>query len=432
MRNFKATLLLGGITSALVFVLTLGGWLTPLDAAWKGLLHVTPNDPMATDMFQGIMIFFFAFATIGVGITVHRRQARLLLLFLTAFLLVSGSLVLALYHIFLNPIPAEIVLFLGYGMVLIFIRTPSGARQPLLRQLFGERLPRPAFKKLVDGKMSLEFLGELHHGSILICSLNNQGELMESLSPQAYVEMTNLYLQTASDFLVDVGGYLDECSGEGISVVFGIPFPVEGPMNHGEKATRAALDLAIRLDELNRNCDARWQKRLDFRIGIHSGEMIAAIYGGTRLSHYSVSGPVVDFARYLCAACTNYGSRILVGPSTYEMAEATVEFRPIDLLQRKGVRRRVELYEALAPKHTLSAERERSRDFFWKGVIFFRAQEWDKAVAAFTAARILGISDKGLDLYLERIDRAHRGMDQLSPEQAILTEALPLVSNGSS
>jgi len=93
-------------------------------------------------------------------------------------------------------------------------------------------------------------------------------------------------------------------------------------------------------------------------------------------------------------------------------------------LQRKGLRRRVELYEALAPKQALSAERERSRNLFWRGVIFFREQEWEKAVEAFTAARILGIPDKALDLYLERIDRARRNVDELSPEQVILTEAL--------
>jgi len=424
MRNFKATLLLGVMTSALVFILAIGGWFIPLDMLWKEIIRSPVNVTIISEMLQAIVVLFVAFSAIWVGIAVYRPRERFLLLFLTAFLLVSGSLVLALYHFFLSPFSAEAALFLGYGMVLIFIRTPSGSRQSTLRTLLGRRLYRPSFQKLVNGQKSLGFLGELHHGSILVCSLNNHGELMESLSPEAYVEMTNLYLQTASDFLVDVGGYLDECSGESIRVVFGIPLSVDGAMNHAEKATRAALDLVTRLDELNRSCDARWQKRLDFRIGIHSGEMIAAIYGSTRFSHYSVAGPVVDFARYLCAACMNYGTRILVGPNTYEMAEKTVEFRPIDLLQRKGVRRRVELYEALAPKHTLSAERERSRDLFWKGVIFFRAREWNKAVEAFTAARISGLSDKVLDLYLERIDRAHRGVDDLSPEQVILTETL--------
>ena len=398
--------------------------MAPMEEVWKAMMHFIPGRAEASELAQGVVVFFFAFAAVRIGLEVNTRRERFLLVLFTAVLMVSGSLVLALYHFFWNPFPAELALGLSYLMVIVFLRTASGSRQPELRRLFGQRLHRQIVKRLVDGEMSLKFLGELKNGSILVCALNNHGELMESLSPEAYVEMTNLYLKVASDFLVDVGGYLEECSGESIRVVFGAPLPLEGAMNHGAKAIRAALDLSKRLDELNRECDARWQQRLDFRIGIHSGEMIAAIYGGTRLSQYSVAGPVVEFARYLCAACMNYGCRILVGPHTYEMAEATAEFRPIDLLQRQGIRRRVELYEVLASKNTLSMERERSRDLFWQGVIFFRAKEWDKAVAAFTSARIFGIPDVVLDLYLERVDRARRGDHQLTPEQSILTESL--------
>jgi adenylate cyclase len=217
---------------------------------------------------------------------------------------------------------------------------------------------------------------------------------METLSPSDYVALMNLYLRTASDFLVDVGGYLDECSGESLRVIFGVPLPVDGTSNHASKAARASLDLVSRLEELNRACDSLWQKRLDFRIGLNSGGMIAAAYGGARMGRYSVSGPVVEFAHHLSAACAQYGCRILSGPTTYELASDKLEGRPIDLLQRAGSRRRVELYEFLAAKNSLSPERERSRDHFWKGVIFFRERKWEEAIRAFSSARIPGIPDR--------------------------------------
>jgi hypothetical protein len=186
----------------------------------------------------------------------------------------------------------------------------------------------------------------------------------------------------------------------------------------------ASIDLVARLEELNRECDSRWQKRLDFRVGVNSGTMIAAAYGGARVGRYSVSGPVVDFARHLSAACAQYGCRILAGPLSYEMATASVEGRPIDLLQRAGSRRRVELYEFLAPKDSLSPERERSRDQFWKGVILFRERKWEESINALSSARIPGIPDKALDYYLERVERARRGDDEPTPEQALLAEAV--------
>jgi hypothetical protein len=103
---------------------------------------------------------------------------------------------------------------------------------------------------------------------------------------------------------------------------------------------------------------------------------------------------------------------------------ATVEGRPIDLLQRAGSRRRVELFEFIALKNSLSAERERSRDLYWKGVIHFRERKWEEAIRAFSSARIAGIPDKVLDHYLERVERARRGEDEPTPEQAILAESV--------
>jgi len=194
------------------------------------------------------------------------------------------------------------------------------------------------------------FPGELYEATVLVCTVHNHVDLMEALTPSDYVAMTNLYLRTASDFLVDVWGYLDECSGESIRVVFGVPLPVEGAPNHAAKAARAAIDLVSRLEELNRECDRVWQKRLDFRIGLNSGQMVAGAFGGARVGRFSVSGPVVEFARHLSAACAQYGCRILTGPLSFEMSSDSVEARPIDLLQRAGSRRRVELYEFLAQR----------------------------------------------------------------------------------
>ena len=345
-------------------------------------------------------------------------------LLIALFLAVCASLSALPNGLFFDPAPVILALLISVTALWLFRQTRSGAREPALRRLFGQRLRPGIFRRLVEGELPVAFPGELHEASVLVCTVHNHVDLMEVLDPADYVAIMNLYLRTASDFLVDVGGYLDECSGESIRVVFGVPLPVEGAPNHAAKAARAAIDLVTRLEELNRECDRTWQKRLDFRIGLNSGQMVAGAFGGARVGRYSVSGPVVEFARHLSAACAQYGCRILAGPLGFEMASGAVEARPIDLLLRAGSRRRVELYEFLAPKDSLSPERERSRDQFWKGVIFFRERKWEEAIKSFASARIPGIPDKVLDHYLERVERARRGEDEPTPEQAILAEAV--------
>jgi class 3 adenylate cyclase len=422
MRLLKSFLILLLITATVVVLLHLVGSFVGAGIVWQNLIHAAALQPCAS-MLPLTLALFLIPASLWIGLGSSLRE--MLLLALASFLLLlGGSLVASLYNTYLNPVPGITAILLSVIAITIFRRTEAGSREPVLRRLFGQRLGPKIFRQLVEGELSVDFPGEMHEASVLVCSVHNHVELMEVLKPEDYVALMNLYLRTASDFLVDIGAYLDECSGESIRVVFGVPLPSSGVHNHAAKAARAAIDLVSRLEELNRECDNRWQQRLDFRIGVNSGPMIAAAYGGARLGRYSVSGPVVDFTRHLSAACAQYGCRILSGPLSYEMASETVEGRPIDLLQRAGSRRRVELYEFLAPKNSLSPERERSRDQFWKGVILFRERKWEEAINAFASARIPGIPDRVLDYYLERVERARRGGDELTPEQALLAEAV--------
>ena len=422
MRQIKTFRVLSVVALAVLTLVLSTGALASVALLWKNFIHATAL-PSSSRAFPIVIAVILLPGLVWVALRSTLREASLIAV-TAGLLLLGASLVATLYGTHLDPIPGVLALILAISAVLIFRQTLEGSREAILRRLFGQRLRPAIFGSLVDGQLPVDFPGELHEASVIVCTIHNHVELMEVLRPADYVALMNLYLRTASDFLVDVGGYLDECSGESIRVVFGAPLPVEGAANHASKAAVASIDLVSRLEELNRDCDRRWQKRLDFRVGVNSGSMIAAAFGGARIGRYSVSGPAVEFARHLSAACAQYGCRILSGPLTYEMASDSVEGRPIDLLQRAGTRRRVELYEFLAPKLSLSPERERSRDQFWKGVILFRERKWEEAIKAFSTARIPGIPDKVLDHYLERVERARRGEDEPTPEQALLAEAV--------
>ena len=422
MRKIKSFLLLSILVAILLALLFFSGGLVGIGALWQNFIQASSLTAYGRSLIFSLALLL-GFGSLWISLNATRRET--ILLILSGILLLFGaSLVATLYGAYLNPIPGLMSILLGILLALTFQRTDLGSREPVLRRLFGQRLRPDTFRQLVDGDFPVDFPGELHDASVLVCTIHNHVDLMEVLKPTDYVALMNLYLRTASDFLVDIGGYLDECSGESIRVVFGAPLSVEGAANHAAKAARASIDLVSRLEELNRECDSHWQKRLDFRIGVNSGPMIAAAFGGARAGRYSVSGPVVEFARHLSAACAQYGCRTRAGPHSYERASESIEGRPIDLLQRAGSRRRVEIYEFLTPKHALSVERERSRDQFWKGVILFRERKWEESIAAFSSARISGIPDKVLDYYLERVERARRGEDEQTPEQALLAESV--------
>ena len=423
MRRIQSFLILGFLSVLILILLFSSGSLEYASVAWRNIIHAA-SIPSVDHSILLVSSIVLEISIVWIVLSDGSRKQILLVSLVSMILLIGASLVSSLYGKYFFPLPGIAAILIALLLAALFHQTNWGSREPAIRRLFGQRLRTEGIRRLVDSPLSVNFPGELHDASILVCTVYNHVELIDALSPTDYVALMNHYLRAASDFLVDVGGYLDECSGESVRAVFGAPLQVVGAANHAAKAAMAAIELLVRLEELNRECDARWQKRLDFHLGINSGPVIAAAFGGARLGRYSVSGPVVEFAHHLSAACAQYGCRILSGPLTFEMASESVEGRPIDLLQRAGSRRRVELYEFLARKNALSSERERSRDQFWKGVIFFRERKWEESIKAFSSARIPGIPDKALDNYLERVERARRGEDDPTPEQALLAEAV--------
>ncbi len=421
MRLLKATIIIGVVATCAVLLFDASGWLRTLEVATADLLtRFAPEGSLAFGhrgwayAAAATLAFVIAWTTVDVS----RPVGKALVAGATAFLLLSGAIVLALYGQFISPYQAVLAVILSFTIGAFYGGSESGARKKILQRLFGHRLSSKEFHRLVDSDVPLSFAGVDQEATVLVCEVHNHVELTESLEPDEYVAITNLYLKTASDYLVDVGGYLDECNGESLRVVFGAPLARE---DHAAAACKAALELANRIDAVNRECDTRWHQRLDFRVGITSGAMIGGAYGGSRLGAFSVAGPNVEFARRLCAACANYGCRILIGPNTLADARDEFEARPIDLIRREN-NERIELYELLAPKGTLSPEGVKNRDHFWRGAIYYREQNWGAALAEFEKARTRGLPDPALDNFILRAERARRGEPVRSSSAQSLVE----------
>lgn len=404
MRILKAAIILGAISATLTMLLLASGLPILVDERLIKSLRI----PMDGRPLWGPPVFISLVLAFGIAWTtldITRNFLRILIVLATAILLCTWSGVVSIYGQFFSPVLPVFAVLCSGVLGLLWVRTRSGSRKQSLERLFGPRMSRAGFREILNSRFDASFPGRKLQASVLVVSVHNHAELMELLSPSDYTAITNFYLQTASDYLVESGGYLDECNGECIRVVFGAPQPDE---RHATRACRAAIDLAARIDELNKECDSRWQRRLDVRMGLDSGEIVAGLFGGNRLANYSIAGSAVDFARRLCSASSSYGARILIGPDAYSPAAESLEVRPIEILKVSARRRRVEIYEILTAKHGLSPERERSRDHFWTGVLHYREKQWEKAVDEFTKARITGLPDPALDFYLRRIEQARR------------------------
>jgi adenylate cyclase len=265
-------------------------------------------------------------------------------------------------------------------------------KEPIVRQPVPKQ-PEPVRSETFGGAP------DLFETTVLVCDVAGKYDMMENAEPAAAARTIAKFGQRATEILLKAGAHLHKADGEGVLALFGYPqsFP-----EHPEKAVRAAFDLihAFSSESHSSNGDSAVD---GVHVGISSGAIIAGRNEGKR--DLFVLGEAIELARRFCMANRFYGSRILIGPQTFEMANSAVVARPIDFLTGVTAQERHEIYEPLALAADAPAELLARRDSFWNGVVLYREKRWVEALSEFQKARSgPDEDDPPLNLYLRRLE----------------------------
>jgi len=405
MRTFL-TVLVGGFGGILgIFFLRIGGFASSLDQLVRQGLGSNDFSLVVSSDGSLLVGVILAFALAWVAVDVPRSSQRWLLGILTMALLGTSALVLSLYDVMFSPVSPILGAFCGLAVTSGLTLIGPGAFRRRVDEVFGASLSRRSLRSLYDGSASNLRGIQQARVSVLSVEMINHRQLMEVMTPEDFSAMSCAYMTLASDYLAEVGGFVEFCSGQRLSVVFGAPIVQEFP---APVAGRAALELAHRLERLNLVADSKWPHMMAFQLGLATGTVVCGVFGASRGLSYAVAGPPVELSVRLSGACQEYGCQILICMETQREVAEVMEVRPIDLVHEAGGED-LEIYELLCPHGALSPERKRSRDHYWTGITHIRSGRYDEALAEFTLARIQGIPDRPLDYYLRKIERQRKG-----------------------
>jgi class 3 adenylate cyclase len=329
--------------------------------------------------------------------------------------LIALTWIFSLYRVLFQPLPAILALLIGYAAACGYGAITQRSRWYTAKSLFGDRLSKEQVHRVIAGEIPFDPQAKTYEATVVVCDVANKYDLADESSPAAFAQLTETFIQRATQLFLQAGGYIQSADGEGVVALFGFPEP---DARHGDKAVRVALGLADQLRDLRQSNNGESEAKGDVHLGVSSGPVIIAPMRNSNHSGLLTSGEPIELARRFCVANRFYGSRILIGPRTFELASRYIVARPIDFLSGVNTRERHEIYEPLWLAAEAKPEQLARRDSFWNGVVLYREKRWAEAYMEFQKARDPNYSeeDQPLQLYLRRLEPLALHLTIESPE----------------
>jgi adenylate cyclase len=180
--------------------------------------------------------------------------------------------------------------------------------------------------------------GQRREVTVAFADIRSFTTLADCLVPEELVSVLNRYLAVVIKSFLQGRGMIHKLMGDSVMAVWNAP---QDLADHALLATRAATEAQQAIRELRR--EEFTLPKMDFGIGINTGNVITGHFGGEDCQEYSVIGDTVNIAARLTGAAP--GGKVWITGSTFEQIEAQVSARPLTLMALKGKRQLVKAYE---------------------------------------------------------------------------------------
>ncbi len=253
-----------------------------------------------------------------------------------------------------------------------------------------------------DATGDIRFQPEKREVTLVFSDVRGFTTLAESLTPEEMVEILNRYFTKMIEIIFKYGGTLDKFIGDAIMAMFGAPASTgDDPGN----AVMAAIEMQESLVAFNEEQKKLGKPELNVGIGINSGVVVVGNIGSDQRMEYTAIGDSVNLASRLEGANKEYSTRIMISELTQEKVSGKVISRELDLIRVKGKERPVKVFEVIAPASAgVSPEMKKALDAYNKGLMAYRAQKWDDAIAQFKNVLSVRAEDGPSKVYIERCE----------------------------
>ena len=219
--------------------------------------------------------------------------------------------------------------------------------------------------------------------------------LCEGLEPDEVVNMLNHFLELQSSIILANNGDIDKFVGDEIMAMF------EGP-DKELNACRASIGIRSGMAREKELAEAAQKNVVSIGIGINTGPVVFGSVGAQDRMDFTSIGDTVNLAARLEGANKPYGTKTLITEAVWNHVKEEFLCREIDFLTVKGKSLPVRVFEVLQERATAKPRLVEMAANFEKGLVAYRAQDWDKAEEIFLDLA-KEFSDETSKIFLNRV-----------------------------
>ena len=294
-------------------------------------------------------------------------------------------------HRYLLPIAGPMLLFISTYLGVILFYYFSEARERIkIRGMFSTMVSGEVLEFLEQNPGSFALEGRRADATMFFSDVAGFTTISESLSPEKLVDLLNQYLSPMTEIILNSHGYVDKYEGDAIMAEWGVPFPIE---DHAILACFAALDQQKTLAELRPKFVSEFGISIDVRMGLNSGAVSAGNMGSEKRMSYTVMGDAVNQAARFEPANKDYGTSIMIGATTYDLAKDAIEARLLDKIVVKGKSVPIKIYELVGKKGEITQAQEKIISFYDDGLRYYWDRKWENSKDCLDKALKLSVTD---------------------------------------
>jgi len=228
------------------------------------------------------------------------------------------------------------------------------ARQRILTQRSANlaRYKSPQIVEALANEAQPKFDGRLQHAAALFVDAAGFTKLSQQLGPQGTSDFLKAFHAGIERAANACSGTVEQFAGDGAMLIFGLPDPTpEDAANALKCADLLFQEIAVLCDDFS----AANQGDMSIRIGAHYGEVVAAIVGGAKHSHVTITGTVVNAASRLQEVAKAEGVEMVVSADLLHAAGGTScnGFHALGATELRGLDQPLEVWARARRKITL-------------------------------------------------------------------------------